>query len=50
MEAHKRLETKSGMILNRLQPNFAAKSVANEMWCLKAMYWPELTEQASIFE
>ena len=41
----------SGMIPNRLQAKFAAKSVANEMWCLKAMHWlsPALTGQASIF-
>ena len=32
MAARKSLETVSGMILNRLQPKFAAKSVANEMW------------------
>ena len=31
MAARKSLETMSGMILNRLQPKFAAKSVANEM-------------------
>ena len=31
MAARKILETMSGMILNRLQPKFAAKSVANEM-------------------
>ena len=37
MAARKILETMSGMILNRLQPKFAAKSVANEMLCLKAM-------------
>ena len=35
---HKSLETMSGMILNQPQPKFAAKSVANEMQCLKAMY------------
>ena len=35
MAGRKSLETMSGMILNRLQPKFAAKSVANEMWCLK---------------
>ena len=31
MAVRKILETMSGMILNRLQPKFAAKSVANEM-------------------
>ena len=36
MAARKSLETMSGMILNRFQPKFAAKSVANEMLCLKA--------------
>ena len=35
MAARKSLETMSGMIL--VQQNFAAKSVANEMPCLKAM-------------
>ena len=37
MAAHKSFEMMSGVILNRLQPRFAAKSVANEMRCLKAM-------------
>ena len=37
MAARKGLETMSGVILNRLQPKVAAKSVANEMLCLKAM-------------
>ena len=37
MAARKSLETMSGMILNRSQPRFAAKSVANETRCLKAM-------------
>ena len=37
MAARKSLETMSGVILNRLQPNFAAKSVVIEMLCLKAM-------------
>ena len=39
----------SGMIPNRLQAKFAAKSVANKMWCL--MHWlsPALTGHASIF-
>ena len=37
MEARKFLETMSGVILNRLQPKFAAKLVANEMLWLKAM-------------
>ena len=37
MAARKSLETMSGVILNRSQPNFADTSVANEMWCLKAM-------------
>ena len=32
-----RKSSMSGVILNRLQPKFAAKSVANEMRCLKAM-------------
>ena len=31
------METMSGMILNQFQPRLAAKSVANEMRCLKAM-------------
>ena len=47
MAARKSLETMSGMILNRWQAKLAAKSVANEMRCLKAMYWPALTGQAS---
>ena len=38
MAARKSLETMSGVILNRLQPKFAAKLVANEMQCLKAMW------------
>ena len=37
MMVRKSLETMSGVILNQLQPKFAAKSVANEMLCLKAM-------------
>ena len=37
MVARKSLETMSDVILNRLQSTFAAKSVANEMLCLKAM-------------
>ena len=37
MAASKSLETISAVILNWLQPKFAAKSVANEMQCLKAM-------------
>ena len=37
MAARKGLETMSGVILNRLQPKVATKSVANEMLCLKAM-------------
>ena len=37
MAARKSLETMSGMILNQSQPKFAAKLVANEMLCLKAM-------------
>ena len=49
MAARKSLETMSGVILNRLQPKFAAKLVANEMQCLKAMWWPALTGWASIF-
>ena len=32
------------------QPKFAAKAVANEMWCLKTMYRPALTGGASIFD
>ena len=36
MAARKSLETMSGMILNRSQPKFPAKSVANEMQCLNA--------------
>ena len=48
--ARKRWETMSGMILNRLHPKFAAKSVANEMQYLKAMLWPALTGQTSIFD
>ena len=35
--ARKSLEMMSGIILNRLQPKFAAKSVANAMLCLKAI-------------
>ena len=35
MAARKSLETMSGVILNWLQPKFGAKSVANEMLCLK---------------
>ena len=34
----KNLETMSIMVLNQLQPRFADKSVAEEMWCLQAMY------------
>ena len=49
MAVCKSLETMPGVILNWLQPNFAAISVAKEMWCLKAMEWPVLTGQASIF-
>ena len=37
MVANKSLEMMLGVILNQLKPKFAAKSVANEMWCLKAM-------------
>ena len=38
MAVLKSLETMSGMILNQLQPKFAAKSVvANEMLYLKTM-------------
>ena len=37
MAARKSFETMSGVILNRLQPKFAVKSVANEMRCLKAI-------------
>ena len=37
MAAGKSLETMSGMILDLLQPKFAAKSASNEMLCLKAM-------------
>ena len=33
----KSLETMSSVILNQFQPKFAAKSVANEMQCLKAI-------------
>ena len=43
------LEIMSGMILNWSQQKFAAKSVANEMWCLKVMQWPALTGLALIF-
>ena len=50
MAARKCLETMSGMILNRSQSKFAVKSVANEMWCLKAIWWPALTGRASIFD
>ena len=47
----KSLEMISGMILNSLRsgPKFAAKSAANGMLCLKAMYKLALIEQASIF-
>ena len=38
MATRKSLETMSGVILNQLQPKFAAKTVANEMRCLKAMH------------
>ena len=38
MAARKSLETMSGVILNRSRPRFAAKSIANEMQCLKAMW------------
>ena len=43
-----RLEMMSGVILNHLQlePKFAAKSVANEMLCVKAIQWPALTGRA----
>ena len=37
MAARKSLEMMSGMIMKRLQPKFAVKSVANEMYCLKAV-------------
>ena len=50
MAARKSLETMSGVILNWLQPNLAAKSVANEMWCLKAMKWPASTGWPWIFD
>ena len=50
MAARESLETMSGAILNRLQPKFAAKSVANKMPCLKAIKLPALTGQASIFD
>ena len=43
------LETKSGTILNWSQPKFAAKTVANEMRCLKAMLRPALIGRAPIF-
>ena len=36
MEARKSLEIMSEMILNQLQPKFAAESFTNEMLCLKA--------------
>ena len=49
LEVLKSLEMMSGMILKRLQPKFAVKSVPNEMLCLKAMWWPALTGQAFIF-
>ena len=50
MAARKSLETMSGVLLNRSQPKFAVKSVANEMLCLKAMYCPALTGRASILD
>ena len=50
MAARKSFETIPGMILNLFHPKFAAKSVANEMQCLKAKYWPVLTDRASILE
>ena len=37
MVTFKSSETMSGKILNQLQPKFVAKSVANEMRCLKAI-------------
>ena len=49
MEVCKSLATISHMILKWLQTNFAAKLVANEVQCLKAMQRPALTGQASIF-
>ena len=39
MAVRKILETISGMIQNRLKPKFTVKMIANEMPCLKAMYW-----------
>ena len=49
MAARKSFETMSGVILNRSRPRFAAKSLRNEMRCLKAMYLPASTGRASIF-
>ena len=48
MAARKSLEMMSGIILNRSQPKFAAKTVANQMRCLKAMRRPALTIGFSI--
>ena len=45
--ARKSLETMSGMILNRSQAKFTAKSVANEMRYFRAMQW---RGRASIFD
>ena len=50
MVARKTLETMSGAILNRSHSKFAAKSITNEIWCLKAIWWPMLTGWASIFD
>ena len=49
--SEQKLKTLSGMILNGLQPKFAAKTVANEKQCLKNMSWfkPALTGQALTF-
>ena len=45
-----KLETISAMTLDREQPNFAAKTDANEKQYLKAMYRLALTGQASILD
>ena len=47
MQVWNSLETISGMILNQLQKMFAARSVANEKLCMKAMERPALTVLAS---
>ena len=40
----------SGIILNQLKPKLAAKLVANEKRCLKAVQRSALTGQATVFD